>query len=391
MLLGWAHMAVWISTAQRFDSRQNSVNALRLGLAAVVLFSHTLTFRGGSDPLGDLTGGVVDLGTVAVDGFFAVSGYLIARSYLHSPSLGRYLWRRCLRILPAFWVCLVVSAVVLLPVAQLIEYGTLAGFPLTGDQSVIGYVVNNSALFIQQFHVRGLMQSEAVDGSLYTLFYEFVCYLGVGVLGVLGILRRRRALVLAFACALWLVILLDLITGGSISDGGVVRELFMRLGSMFIAGVVLYLWSDRIPMNWWGGGVAGLLLVAALGGAALQGSDPASRLTYLLVAPAAVAYLVILIGSSRRLTRLGATRDLSYGVYIYAWPIQVILLLLGAAAWPLVVYLGSAAAITAIFALVSWIVVEAPALTLKSWSPRAPSRGAHRSTDVGDPARHSDR
>lgn len=383
-------MAERISTAQRFDPRRNSVNALRLGLAMTVLLSHAVSFQGGVDPLGAATGGVVDLGTVAVDGFFALSGYLIARSYLHSPSLGRFLWRRCLRILPAFWVCLLATAALLLPLAQIIEYGTLSGFPLTGDQSVVGYVVSNSALFIQQFHVRGLMGSEAVDGSLYTLFYEFVCYLGIGVLGAVGILRRRRGLVLIVALLMWLTILFDLVTSGSISAGGVVRELFLRLGSMFLAGVILYLWSERIPLNWRVGGFASLLLAAALIGASLQGSDPHSRLTYLLLAPAAVAYLVILIGSSRRLSKIGATRDLSYGLYIYAWPIQVILLLLGAAAWPLVVYLGASTAITLALALASWVAVEAPALRLKSWSPGNVHRGAHRRNPSKEAAQRTD-
>ncbi|HEY5879949.1 MAG TPA: acyltransferase, partial [Nakamurella sp.] len=159
--------------AERFDARCNSVNALRLGLALLVLVSHTIKLHGGQDqdPVGRVTGGIVDLGTIAVDGFFALSGFLIARSYLHSPSVGRFLWRRFLRIMPGFWVCLLVTAAVLLPLSQLLQFGTMAGFPLTGELSVAGYVVNNWGLFIRQFYVSGLMGGEPVNGSLYTLFY----------------------------------------------------------------------------------------------------------------------------------------------------------------------------------------------------------------------------
>src|SRR4051812_9672898 len=105
--------------ADAFGRRTNSVNALRLLLAGLVLLSHSLKLHGGYDPLGRLTGGAVDLGTMAVDGFFALSGFLITRSYFNSPSFGRYLWRRCLRIFPGLWVCLLVTTFIFLPLAQL--------------------------------------------------------------------------------------------------------------------------------------------------------------------------------------------------------------------------------------------------------------------------------
>src|SRR5690348_14177211 len=69
-----------------FDPRINSVNALRLILAGLVLGSHTLKLHGGHDPLEVVTGGSVDIGTVAVDGFFALSGFLIVGSWLGSNS-----------------------------------------------------------------------------------------------------------------------------------------------------------------------------------------------------------------------------------------------------------------------------------------------------------------
>ena len=354
----------------RFDSRHNSVNALRLILALLVLASHTLTLAGGVDPLGEFTGGNVDIGTVAVDGFFVLSGFLIASSFVNSPSVWRYLWRRCLRILPAFWVCLIVSAVVILPLAQVLEYGSIDGFPLTGQESVLGYVINNAGLWMRQFEVRGLMQGWAVDGSLYTLFYEFACYLGIALVGVLGLLTRHRWVVLGVAGALWLTIVADAITGGAVTSGSVTTELFQRLGVMFMAGVITYLWAERIPLNWIGGVGATILLIGALVGASYQGADPTSRLTYLVLAPAAVAYLVMLIGASTRLSHIGARRDVSYGVYIYAWPVQVLLLLVGAADWPVVLYFAASVAVTWVLAWASWTLVESRALKLKSWTPR---------------------
>lgn len=363
------------SVAARFDPRSNSVNALRLGLAALVLLSHSLTMSGGTDPLGDLTGGIVDLGTVAVDGFFALSGFLIARSFVSSPTVGRFLWRRALRILPGFWACLLVTVAVFLPLAQLLRYGTLAGFPLTGPESALRYLYANAALYIDQFTVRGLFDGRPVNGSLYTLFYEFACYLGVAVAGVLGLIGRRRAAMLTVGAVLTLAAAVDLVTAGAITGDGDVRWLFLRLGLMFVAGVVAYQWADRIPLRLPGAVAAAALLAGALAAAAAFGQDPQSRAAYLVLAPAAVAYLILSAGARQGLRRIGARRDLSYGLYIYAWPVQVTLLLVGAAGWPLPLFLGAALVISLALALLSWVAVESPALALKSWTPgRRPAR-----------------
>ncbi len=94
------------SIEKSFDPRRNSLNFLRVALAVAVVFSHALTLGGfGSEVIGDKT----TLGTAAVYGFFGISGFLIAGSATRNH-VGRYLWQRCLRILPAFWVCLIVTA-----------------------------------------------------------------------------------------------------------------------------------------------------------------------------------------------------------------------------------------------------------------------------------------
>ena len=353
-----------------FHPKRNSVNALRLALAGFVLVSHTLKLHGGEDPLAARTGGAVDMGTIAVDGFFALSGFLITASYLSSPSLWRYLWRRCLRILPGFWACLVVTAVVILPLAQLLQYGTMAGFPLTGSESVTSYVISNSALFIQQFYVRGLFDGMAVNGSLYTLFYEFACYLAVAAFGVLGLLHRRRWVVLAVAVTFWLVTLADLLAGGALISGSTTLSIFLRFGAMFFAGAVLQMWAKQIPLNARLAVAAAVVFATSVASAIAIGTDPAARLAYVLIAMPAVAYLVIFLGCSRRLARVGAKRDLSYGLYVYAWPIQALLILAGAEGWPLLAYLLSSLTISLLFALASWHAVESPALALKAWTPR---------------------
>lgn len=355
--------------AESFDPRRNSVNALRLGLAGLVLVSHTLKLHGGADPLGRLTGGGVDLGTVAVDGFFALSGYLIVGSFLGSPTTGRYLWRRALRILPGFWVCLLVTTFVLLPLAQLLGYGTLAGFPLTGEQSALSYLTGNAGLFIRQFEVDGLLGGGTVNGSLYTLFYEFLCYLGIAALGILGLLRTRTWPLLAVTAAVWLFAVSEILTGAAFTSRSTTLDIALRFGLMFLAGAALHRLARHVPMGWAGGVVAALALTQAVALAVLIGSDPVSTLVYLTIAPPAVAYLVLLAGTQPGLHRIGARRDLSYGLYVYAWPVQALILLVGARAWPVPVYGVVSLAVALLLAWASWTWIEAPALRLKSWTP----------------------
>lgn len=175
------------SLEHRFDPRHNSVNALRLILAALVLLSHTIQLSSGgrADPVGRLTHSHVDISTMAVDAFFALSGFLITGSYLSSPSVWRYLWRRALRILPGFWVCLVATAAVIAPVSWLLEHRTLAGYPVLGADSATAYVVQNAGVLIGRYYIEGAFHGEVVNGSLHTLYYESLCYLLLAVIGVL--------------------------------------------------------------------------------------------------------------------------------------------------------------------------------------------------------------
>jgi peptidoglycan/LPS O-acetylase OafA/YrhL len=358
------------SAAQRFNPRKNSVNALRLGLAFLVLVSHTVQLStGGADPVGGLTGSDVDVGTMAVDGFFALSGFLIAGSFLASPSVSRYLWRRALRILPGFWVCLVVTAVIIAPLAWLLDYGSLAGYPIFGEHSSTAYVWRNAGLLIREFNISGAFEGGVANGSLHTLFYESACYLMVAVVGVFAVLSRRPVLMLGMLGAAWGITLVEAVAQTGLVAGQPGRELMLRYGTMFVAGTCAHLFASRIRLTAVGGALAALTVVAALVADSLVESDSRSVLIYSLIAPPVVTYLVLLAGSSPRLARVGARRDLSYGLYVYAYPVQATLLVVGAASWWLPAYVAASLAIALALAFISWTYVESPALALKSWTP----------------------
>ncbi|MCL9664415.1 acyltransferase [Curtobacterium albidum] len=338
---------------QVFDPRRNALNAIRLALALVVVVSHTWPIGGyGREPhIGDQT-----LGNWAVAGFFAISGYLITGSRLHSRGFVDYIWRRVLRIYPAFLVVLLVVAFGFAPAVA----------AATGDgpwtlTSALLYVLKNLALDIRQYGILDTLNSvpfpRTWNGSLWTLFYEFLCYLAVGVSASV---LPRKALSWCAAVALLAGGIFTFAITSNILTAPSNLELFVRLLAFFAGGMLLYLLADRTPLNvWFALGAFLVLTVASMLGV----SRPVAGLP--------VAYLMLYLGCKLPLHRIGSRNDISYGVYIYAFPVQQVLayVFVDRVIGPLSFALLSAVA-TIPFAWASWLLVEKPAMSLKHLTAR---------------------
>ena len=149
----------------------------------------------GSDPVEMLTHGILNAGSLAVGGFFVLSGFLLARSGERTGPT-RFLWHRVLRIYPAFWTCLIVTAFIVAPIMYAAQFGSLHGF-LAMNDGPIAYVYHNATLIITQQNIGQLMSSYpdafALNGSLWTLAS------GVQLLHHLGAARRVHGLPLSEA------------------------------------------------------------------------------------------------------------------------------------------------------------------------------------------------
>lgn len=357
----------WRAGQTRLDPRRNGLNLLRLILATVVLVSHAWNLSGRA-PAPMLNGD--ELGTWAVYGFFAISGYLITGSRLGN-SVGTYLVHRVARIFPAFLVCLVVTAFVFAPIAYVHQHHTIDGF-LTTPVPPLDYVVANAGLRIGTYTVAGTLTDVpyqgAWDGSLWTLFYEFVCYLIVGALCCFAAVRRQvRWLVGAFVVTTltWIAInWLAPYTGGN-SDVFYLAKLL----PYFLAGGILYMIRDRIPLTW------PLMVISVAVSAALVLEVP--RYGNQLAAPF-VSYAVMWLGAVLPCPDLVRRHDVSYGIYVYAFPVQQLLAVAGlAVALPLPLYDLLALVVTAPLAIASWLLVERPVMRRARAAtkrlPRAPS------------------
>lgn len=344
--------------AQAFDPRRNALNALRLGLALSVILWHSFPLTGHYMPSAAIQ---QFAGSIGVDGFFAISGFLITSSWQRHPRLRDYSVARGLRILPGFYVCMIVTAFVIAPIGVAMQGGSATKLLLSS--APIEYVVRNAAVLMAQFDIggtpTGVPWAGVWNGSLWTLGYELFCYIGVAGFGVAGLLGRRWFLPLITALA-WSSLLLSTVL--QLPLAGMESA---RLVLMFLAGALVHQWQHAIPARW---SLVAVSVVIAVAAAWLP--------DYRLVAAFPVAYAVIVSGALIRDERFRLTTDLSYGVYIYAFPLQQLLVIGGLDQLHPLVFAVIATIVTLPTAALSWTLVEKPAMSLKSrllriWSKRA--------------------
>lgn len=328
-----------------FNRKRNGLNLLRLLLAAGVIVWHSFPLTGHTLTIGPLR---QLLSNISVDGFFAISGFLIAGSWLNRPKVGSFLRARALRLLPGFYICLLFTAFVLAPLV--VRLATGAWLPAVASAR---YVKADAFVWITAYDIggtpTGVPYPHAWNGSLWTLAWEGLCYLGVATVGVIGLLRSRWLPVALFAAMLAVsaAVTPSVTHYELISDGA-------RFGLMFAAGMTMYLWADRIPVS---RPVAAGAVVILLGSSFLP--------DYRLLAALPIAYLLIVAGSRIRSPRLQFRNDISYGVYIYAFPVQQSLALFGLWRPGVPLFAALSIAATVPFAAASWFGVERWALRLK--------------------------
>lgn len=344
-----------------FPHRNNSLNLFRLVLAAAVLFAHAFYITGnGTGPM--LHG--ENLGGWAVAGFFVLSGFLIMGSRMrHSP--GEFLVHRIARIYPAFLVVIVLTALVFAPIAGLIERGGLGGF-LTTAVTPLQYIWGNLGLEVNSYSVSWTLQTApypgAWNGSLWTLYFEFFCYIIVWTLGFLPVFRRTVWL----PVALWVASVGIHATAELWSRAGLDANftLLFKLLPFFLGGVVAHVvferWGlhSRIGLACIALALLPILLVPRFGG---QLSAPF------------LAYGLLWLSTIIRQPKIVATHDVSYGFYIYAWPVAQLLVLLGAARAGIWMFIVANVLVTLLFAAASWLLVERPIMRATRSHLRAPA------------------
>ena len=351
------------------DRRFLNFDTIRLVAAASVIFSHAFLISDGheqNEPFVSLTGAI--LGIYGVFVFLIISGFLVTRSLTHSSSLRHFAWKRFLRIYPALAVCAIVSAFVIAPFFSEISVGRyLSSF--SGEK----YVAKVLLLYdVSEIHTVKFYDQEPqrlgyyVNGSLWTIASEIYCYLLLFFFAALDLACIPIALLGLFGGAL-----LEWSRVVSLPVSEVAINLFYTVPS-FCAGVAMYFIHTKLRFSRVValGCLGGMLLLAPTG--------------YLLVVfPFLAAYPVIYLGMSSTITLGNAAKfgDLSYGTYLYGWPIeQVVRSVVGASASGWGIFLIS---IALLCGWLSWHFVEKRAHTLKDLLSKRPTALGDRGTNRG--------
>jgi peptidoglycan/LPS O-acetylase OafA/YrhL len=329
---------------QRLDSRDNNFDLLRLLAAWSVLVSHSFALVGREEPLHQFG---TSLGNVGVLVFFGVSGLLIRRSWEYDPSPRDFWIKRALRLLPALATVGVVTAFVLGPIVSSLS---VASYFSQWETWI--YPVRITLLFPFGAELPGVFDHGfypgAVNGPLWSLPVEVFAYLLLFLLGISGLLARRA--VVTGLAALGLVWAAVWVPNTSDAVGAT------YVVAAFAVGAAAYSWRDRLLLTW----PIALALVPICVATGL-GPEPLRVVTWTLASVYLCywfAYALPPLG--RALTRFG---DASYGVYIWAFPVQQTIVGAGVDnPWAVI---AIATPVVWLLAIASWRLIERPALRHK--------------------------
>lgn len=342
-----------LSLGEFFREKGNNLNLIRLLAAFAVIYGHAsaITGRGPNDIFLELVG-YKFIGGVAVDVFFVISGYLITQSAMSNNGLVYYSVSRVLRIYPALIVCIFLSVFVL-------------GVVFTSDPEYVqsaqtwNYLWANSSAYSTEYFLPGVfvdLHSKAVNGSLWSLAVEVRLYLIILILAVLGVFKSRALFNSMFFFSIVI---------------GYLRPEFWKflfayenhihVAMMFVIGSFFYINRSNIYIN------AGILLFLMFFAASQHGT-PSFGVAYAILLPYLVFYVAFAPGA-QWFNQFG---DYSYGVYLYGWISQQLVIMLVPESSNL--FLTLLSSLLAFFlAVCSWHFIEKPAINWRKYFKRSNS------------------
>lgn len=331
---------------------KNSYDFIRFIAASMVVFSHSFALVGITEP----KIGNISLGTLGVWIFFILSGYLISHSWHQYPRFNVFFAKRALRIFPALIVAVLVSVIV-----SGIFFTNLSLVEFFKSPETLSYL-NNILLINPQYSLPGEVfatnpHPNAVNGSIWTLAYEFLMYATVAVFGVLGIFKKIGV------TKIWIVLFVSQIImsilGVQNFDFVILYFQFnfiVTLALMFFTGVLVQQHYNRFAFAPKYG------IIAATAFLAFATLIPIASE---LVAATILAYAVFSLGNSSKMSWFGKYGDFSYGIYIYSFPIQQMIVSITSTTQPFKLF-GLSLAISIIAGALSWWLVESRVLKFKS-------------------------
>ena len=296
--------------------RKNNLNIIRLIASLMVVYMHSFAIciaDQSKDVFYTLTNHKALAGGIAVYIFFIISGFLICRSFDRSKSVFKYFKARFLRIWPLLFIVIMITAFILGPIISAYTFEEYMQGDILGFLKNIFFINNTTTLpGVYSNHY-----NHSLNGSLWTLKYEVIWYVLVAILS--PIWKRFKSSGIVFVVVLGLIYVIYTyytpISFGFISASFMVN--FSKLGMFFAIGMCYYLLGDKILVSW-------KIFVLAFAGLILGILFADFIITFGIFG----SYIIFYLAFQKRFIAAWYDKvgDLSYGIYIMAFPIQQTLL-----------------------------------------------------------------
>jgi peptidoglycan/LPS O-acetylase OafA/YrhL len=331
------------SLAELMPGKRNNFTMIRFVLASLVLFGHSFPIVGqGSDPISvSFLFPRTWLGQFAVALFFAISGFLIAKSATDS-NLRDFLIKRFFRIMPALYFFLLISLFVIGPI---LNYGSIFEYS-TASFNQIGWW---TLLRPWEWNIPNAFMENplpnSTNGSLWTIPLEILAYALMGLFLLLGLFGSRgitnlTLIIFGFANLNFH----SYLPGFNFADRAIEPMTYFVIGALF------YVNREKIQISWLGALLSAFFAVFFF----------TSSMSGVAVAIFCV-YLLLVLTYKAPWINLDKLGDFSYGIYVWAWPVQQLVYSPGQSP-----YFNAAAAfaISLVCAVISWRLVERPSINL---------------------------
>lgn len=287
--------------------RENNLDAIRFLAAVMVIFCHAFPIslgEGSVDFLGRLTDNQMHLGNLAVCIFFFYGGFLICKSACRIRNGKDYFKARILRIIPCLAVVTFVLAFLVGPVITELSLGEYFG-----NGETYKYLLNSVMILVH--NLPGVFQNNiydtTVNGPLWTLPIEFLCYIMCFIALKIKFLEEKNAK--------WMIILFTAgyLGAWKLLASSAVLSSALRPAGLFFAGMVYFIYKDKIVIKPWIAAVSAAILVVSAAFHILG-------ITVFFCFPYLMMYLGF--GTKHKLSGFAKRGEVSYGMYLCGWPIQ---------------------------------------------------------------------
>lgn len=336
--------------------KKNNLNFIQFIMAILVIYSHAFpiaTAQNGGEIIKDLTDSQYSFGNLAVAAFFIISGFLVSASYENSTGIFAYLKKRVFRIFPGLFAVLLLGALVLGPLVTTLPLSQY--FTNYQTWSYIKGVFMHPLYWNLPGVFEQNLYGSSVNGSLWTIPYQFGFYILLGIVGFLGLLKFKKVSLSLFFAFVFAYLMKDNLFPNITHFLSMPLNDWLYLGMYFTAGMTAYAYRDKTELNRQGAMICLTLLLFAW-----------VAKEYFLSTSIFGTYLILYLGYCTKPVKCKMAK-LSYGMYIYGFPVQQLFThLFGGSMNP---YLNSMLSIPVVL-LLAWLsdrFIETPIAKLEKY------------------------